>query len=199
MTADPLVTLRSYRGHAPWNVHGLASTATAILARAGVRPVNTVAAAAPNERTIRYYVTRGLVAGPSGRGTAATYSYRHLLQVLGIKLRQMEGATLDTIASELRELTGDVLERRVASSLGDRLPAPDQLAVADSGRAFQQAPPAAASFPGDEGLWRRIPVAPGVEIHLGATHRLTPHPERDRALAVAVRDALDRLAPNPER
>ena len=31
------------------------------------------------------------------RGTAAVYSYRHLLQVLAIKLRQMEGATLEAM------------------------------------------------------------------------------------------------------
>ena len=71
------------------------------------------------ERTIRFYVARHLVAAPEGRGTAATYSYRHLHKVLAIKLRQMEGVTLSRIAEELAVTTGDVLERRVAGT--DRL------------------------------------------------------------------------------
>ena len=65
------------------------------------------------ERTVRFYVGRGLLGGPEGRGTAATYSYRHLLQLLAIKLRQMEGATLGAIEKELAESPGDVLEKRV--------------------------------------------------------------------------------------
>ena len=78
-------------------------------------PVNAAARARPSERTIRFYVGRGLVSPPDGRGTAAVYSYRHLLQVLAIKLRQMEGATLEALTRELTGLTGDLIERRVAS------------------------------------------------------------------------------------
>ena len=61
---------------------------------------------------------------PEGRGTAAVYGYRHLLQVLAIKLRQMEGATLDTLSAEFAGMTGDVIERRVAAALGTTLPTP---------------------------------------------------------------------------
>jgi len=125
--SDPLLVLREYRQLAPWGLRDLATVAGAILDASGIRPINAAACAHPNERTIRFYVTRGLVTPPDGRGTAATYSYRHLLQVLAIKLRQMEGATLATITKELAELTGDVLERRVASSLGPGVPAPGRL------------------------------------------------------------------------
>ena len=85
-------------------------------------PVNAAARARPSERTIRFYVARGLVSPPDGRGTAAVYSYRHLLQVLAIKLRQMEGATLDSMLKEFAGLTGDLIERRAASALGPGLP-----------------------------------------------------------------------------
>jgi hypothetical protein len=184
--ADPLLTLREYRRFAPWNVRDLAATAGAILGRSRVRPVAASASASPAERTIRFYVARGLLGPPEGRGTAATYSYRHLLQVLAIKLRQMEGATLKTIARELGEATGDVLERRVAAALGDRLPAPEDLPVASAGRAFHQRPASSdAPFPTD--CWRRIEVAPGVELHLSTTHPLSVSPE---AAVAAVRAAL---------
>src|SRR3954466_10061662 len=127
--ADPLSTLREYRALAPWGLRDLAALAAGVLDASGVVPVNAAARARPSERTIRFYVARGLVSPPDGRGTAAVYSYRHLLQVLAIKLRQMEGTTLETLIKEFRELTGDIIERRVATALGASLPRPDQLSL----------------------------------------------------------------------
>jgi DNA-binding transcriptional MerR regulator len=184
---DPLLVLREYRRHAPWNVRDLAATTAAVLAGSRVRPVSASAAVAPAERTIRFYVTRGLVSPPEGRGTAAVYSYRHFLQLLAIKLRQMEGAPLAAIAREFREVTGDMLERRVAGALGEHLPHPDQLAVAAAGRAFQTAGPVAAPDGGGE-RWRRLPVAPGVELHVKDGHPLAAMDAG--AVGHAVRDAL---------
>lgn len=197
MTADPLATLRAYRRYAPWNMRDLAATAGAIADLAGVRPINAAASAAPSERTIRFYVTRGLVAPPEGRGTAARYSYRHLLQVLGIKLRQMEGATLAVIGRELSEMTGDVLERRVAAALGDGLVRPDRLRVAGTGRAFQATRAAAVTGQTDDsppGSWRRIAVGPGAELHLSDAHPLGGDPGSEPEIGEAVRAALARLA-----
>ncbi|MGH7698911.1 MAG: MerR family transcriptional regulator, partial [Gemmatimonadales bacterium] len=92
--SDPLHVLREYRNLAPWNLRDLSAVVGAVLEASSVTPINAAARATPSERTIRFYVTRALVSPPEGRGTAATYSYRHFLQVLHIKLRQMEGATL---------------------------------------------------------------------------------------------------------
>ena len=124
---DGLATLREYRALAPWGLRDLAALAAGVLDASGVVPVNAAARARPSERTIRFYVARGLVSPPDGRGTAAVYSYRHLLQVLAIKLRQMEGATLEALTRELTGLTGDLIERRVALALGPALPRPDRL------------------------------------------------------------------------
>jgi MerR HTH family regulatory protein len=124
---DPLAVLREYRALAPWGLRDLAGLSAGILDASGVVPVNAAARARPSERTIRFYVARGLVSPPDGRGTAAVYSYRHLLQVLAIKLRQMEGATLEAMTREFSGLTGDLIERRVAGVLGPALPRPDRL------------------------------------------------------------------------
>ena len=110
--AEPLQNLREYRNLAPWNLRDLAALVGAVLDASAITPINAAARAQPSERTIRFYVTRGLVSPPEGRGTAATYSYRHFLQLLWIKLRQMEGTTLATIIKEMHDQTGDVLERR---------------------------------------------------------------------------------------
>jgi hypothetical protein len=176
--ADPLAILREYRGLAPWGLRDLAALAAGLLDASGVVPVNAAARARPSERTIRFYVTRGLVSPPDGRGTAAVYSYRHLLQVLAIKLRQMEGATLETLGKEFAEITGDVIERRVASALGAAMPRPERLALLQApgtgrgrvGRAVLGwlTPVEGAAAGGS--VCRRIAVAPGIELLIDEQH-----------------------------
>jgi hypothetical protein len=195
---DPLTALREYRALAPWGLRDLAALAGGILDASGVVPVNAAARARPSERTIRFYVARGLVSPPDGRGTAAVYSYRHLLQVLAIKLRQMEGATLESMLKEFAGLTGDLIERRAASALGPGLPPPEQLPLLRTpgtgrgrvGRAVMAwlAPVEGLSAAGS--VCRRIPVAPGVEVLMDEQHpalRLNGDPS---VIAEAVRQAL---------
>lgn len=147
--ADSSVSLlRQHARHAPWNARGLAAHVAALADAAGVKPTNASARAAPSARSIRFYVAHGLLDHPEGAGTAATYHYRHFLQLLAIKIRQREGRTLDAIRRELSGVAGDALERKVAQALvplmGVATPADDD------------APQA----------WRRIAVAEGVELHV---------------------------------
>jgi DNA-binding transcriptional MerR regulator len=207
--SDPLLVIREYRQLAPWNLRDLATVAGAILDASGVQPINAAARAHPNERTIRFYVTRGLVTPPDGRGTAATYSYRHLLQVLAIKLRQMEGATLATITKELTELTGDVLERRVAAALGLGLPPPSRLPLTPqdaaprgrAGRALRAWLTEVAEEPQQlaRGRWHHIPVARGMELHVHEDHPLARRGVVAQEIADAIRLATARLLAEAER
>jgi len=206
---DPLSVLREYRHLAPWSLRDMATLAGAILESSGVRPLNAAASARPSERTIRFYVARGLVTPPNGRGTAATYTYRHILHVLHIKLRQMEGFTLESIAQELSEITGDVLERRVASALGPGFPAPENLPLTSkdrptwgrAGRALrawlsENTPENldAAGAPSRAATWRRLPVSRGIELHVHEGHPLALLGEdHDIDLADAVRLAVTRI------
>jgi DNA-binding transcriptional MerR regulator len=201
---DPLQTLREYRNLAPWNLHDLSAVVGAVLEASAVTPINAAARATPSERTIRFYVARGLVSPPEGRGTAATYSYRHFLQVLHIKLRQMEGAALTSLTKEMQELTGDVLERRAAGTLGPSLPAPDRLALRGvegmprgrSGRALSSwLARDSEAAPGQATAWRRIPVMRGVELHVESDHPLARVGPDDGSVAAAVRQALAKLGP----
>ena len=195
---DPLVTLREYRALAPWGLRDLTALAGGILDASGVVPVSAVARSRPTERTIRCYVARHLVTAPDGRGTAATYGCRHLLQVLGVKLRQMEGATLETIERDLAGLTGDAVERRGAAALGPQLPRPADLQLLRGpgiargrvARAVEAwlAPPPSESRPAS--LCRRILVAPGVELLVDDGHPALQL-GGEEALAARVRTALD--------
>ena len=136
-----------------------------------MRPTNAAARAEPSARAVRYYVASGLLDRPEGTGTSATYGYRHLLQLLFVKIRQREGQPLDKIRDEMRELTGDALERRVAASLASALVMGTDAAVSQDSAS--------------EGVWHRVTVANGVELHV----RDDSPASRDDAV-IAMRDAV---------
>lgn len=135
-----------------------------------MKPTNASARATPSARAVRFYVANGLLDRPEGAGTAATYGYRHLLQLLAIKIRQREGLTLDSIRQEMREVTGDSLERRVAQSLAPAL-------------SLQMAPTAPRE--GGMATWRRLSIADGVEVHVR-----DDSPAAHDDVLVTLRDAL---------
>lgn len=118
-----------------------------------MRPTNSSARATPSARAIRFYVANGLLDHPEGKGTAATYHYKHLLQLLAIKIRQREGQTLDVIKAELADMQGDQLEKRVAASLAPAL----GNGLSAAGPANDETGPAS---------WRRVAVGDGIELHV---------------------------------
>jgi DNA-binding transcriptional MerR regulator len=177
MPDSPVALLRAHARHAPWNARGLAAHATSLVDAAGMRPTNASARATPSARAIRFYVASGLLDHPEGKGTAATYHYRHLLQLLAIKIRQREGQTLDVIKTEMLGVTGDLLEKRVAQSLAPALGAGADRAVAHDDDAPES--------------WRRIGVADGIEL---SVRHDSPAATDDALVAIreAVRAALGR-------
>jgi DNA-binding transcriptional MerR regulator len=178
MTESPIGLLRAHARHAPWNARGLAAHVTGLVDSVGVRPTNASARAAPSARSIRYYIANGLLDRPEGTGTSATYGYRHFLQLLAVKIRQREGATLETIKGEMKEQTGDALERRVATALAAALGA-----TAETRR---------TNADGDgPSTWRRVVVADGVELNIRED---SPSAGDDTVIAMreAVRSALGR-------
>jgi len=178
MAESPVALLRAHARHAPWNARGLAAHVTALVDAAGLRPTNASARAAPSARAVRFYVSNGLLDRPEGTGTAATYNYRHLLQLLAIKIRQREGQTLDIIKREMHETTGDLLERRIAQSLAPALGARADAAVTqtDDQRPF---------------AWHRVMLADRIELHVRDD---SPASREDAIIAMreAVRAALGR-------
>ena len=181
MAESPVHLLRVHARHAPWNARGLAAQdvdqcgiahAASLVDSAGVKPTNASARATPSARAVRFYVANGLLDRPEGAGTAATYGYRHLLQLLAIKIRQREGQTLDAIKVEMKETTGDALERRVAASLAPAL-------ALQLDPVQQHANPVAA--------WRRISIADGIELHVR-----DDSPAAEDGTLVGLRDVLRR-------
>ena len=173
MADSPLPLLRAHARHAPWNARGLAAHVTALVDAAGMRPTNASARAAPSARSVRFYVANGLLDRPEGTGTSATYNYRHFLQLLAIKVRQREGQTLEVIKQEMKHVTGDALERRLAQSLAPAL-------VVGADTTHERDDDRQRPF-----AWRRLPVADGIELHV----RDDSPAAREEAL-VAMREAV---------
>jgi DNA-binding transcriptional MerR regulator len=171
MADNPVQLLRAHSRHAPFNARGLAAHVSALTDAAAMRPTNAAARAAPSARAVRFYVSNGMLDRPDGTGTAATYGYKHLLQLLHIKIRQREGLTLDRIKVELHEQTGDTLERRVATALAPSLSsgAHELVKAQENGTAS----------------WRRVPVATGIELHVREDS-----PAAREAAVVAMREAV---------
>jgi DNA-binding transcriptional MerR regulator len=97
-----------YRGM-EWTLPELTAEAGAALS--GQRaPVSGRVRELPNERTVRWYVTIGLVDPPLGRrGRLALYGPRHLLQLVAVKRRQAEGRSIADIQAELAGATDETL------------------------------------------------------------------------------------------
>jgi DNA-binding transcriptional MerR regulator len=218
--SDAVLVLREYAKLAPWNIRDLAKISGGILDASGVTPISATAQSHPSDRTIRFYVARSLMSEPDGRGTAATYGYRHLLQLLAIKLRQMEGVTLKAIAKELSESPGDVLEKRVAAALG-AIPTVDQLGLSPAAsrgrvaRALARKRPEGTEATGHggtetagteapahgstvqeavaRGAWYRVSAGNGIEVSVRHDHPAAGTTESRQRLVEAVARAIREL------
>lgn len=109
---------------ATWDLPGLVAAARRLLERAGARPEDERVNALPDERTVRYYQTGGLVDRPLRyEGRTALYGFRHLLQVVAVKLLQAQGHSLAQVQRALAGTTTAALEEAVRTSLGAPAPA----------------------------------------------------------------------------
>lgn len=139
-----------------WTLAELQGQAEAVLAASGIAPGSGRVRDVPDERTLRYYTTLGLLAPPAVmRGRKAFYSRAHLAQVVAIKRLQALGMSLAQVQRELAGATRAELEG--VAVLPEELPA----------RAFwaEEPAPAPAAVPG--GAW--LQVAPGVVLLLSGT------------------------------
>ena len=105
-----------------------------------------------SRRTVRYYVQEGLVDPPAGRGRGGYYSDVQVQQLARIRQLQAQGYRLEAIRGQL--LGGSRLSAPAAPDV-ERGPAESRGAAPSTSAAAHSA-------------WIRIPVAPGVELHLSA-------------------------------
>jgi DNA-binding transcriptional MerR regulator len=92
--------------HHQWTIEALSEQVEAALAEDYSGQRNGQISEVPNQRTIRYYSTLGLLDRPVAmKGRTALYGPRHLLQLVAIKRLLAEGLTLDDVQARLSGLT----------------------------------------------------------------------------------------------
>ena len=160
--------LRRYQEAAPWRLGELAALVDQLLTTAGHPPERST-----SERTLRFYVTRGVVHPPYGHGAGSSWEYRHLVELLAARLAQQRGETLVQIAATRTRMSERALERDVADALGPACFRPRLVRDADES--------ATASTPAGSS-WQRFPLGAEVELHLHGDHPLLSDPPRLHAL-----------------
>jgi DNA-binding transcriptional MerR regulator len=176
----------------------LAGEAARILTESGLAQARGTVSEVPDERTIRYYLTEGLISPAEDKqGTASVFSYRHLLELLVVKKLQSEHLPIRKIRDLVDGRTERELERLlgaeggVAAKKNEALsylellltkPAAPQSAQPPTARsvasATAPAPPAPQSLStgaGGAGTWSRVELEPGLELHVHDQYR----PPRD--------------------
>ncbi len=153
----------------------------------------------PDQRTIRYYTTLGLLDRPAAmRGRTGLYGIRHLRQLVAIKRLQTHGLSLAEIQKRLVGQSDEALQEiaRVPSHLEEQEPASaaesgPESATDEVGRresAFWTAVPAS---PAGTAETVQLELAPGVCLRLEV---LRPVDDHDReALAAAAGPLLKLL------
>ena len=113
-----------------------------------------------SRRTVRYYVQENLLPPPYGVGRGNHYGREHLDQLLRVKALQEAGKSLLEIRATL------------------------------DGRHERHAEAPSAAEPVARAIWRRLTLAPGVELHISSDVRL-PSPNALNELAAWCRLHLD--------
>ena len=135
------------------------------------------ATAEPDARTVRYYISLGIVDRPLGyRGNAGLYGERHVLQLLAAKTLQADGHSLPQIQARLLDRDDDDLARLIPPLGAPKPPAPVPT----------------ASLPAGMDLLLSVEVQPGLTVQI--TPHLLTDPDQLRPLADAVHNALLRAA-----
>ena len=114
-----------------------------------------------SRRTVRYYVQEGLLPAPLGVGRGRHYGQAHLDRLLEVKAQQEAGLSLDEIRSRRTPPPGGGKPRPVRPQ------------------------------PLPRSTWRRLELAPGVELHVAHDVKL-PAPGRLEELVEWCRTHLSR-------
>lgn len=116
-------------------------------------------------RTIRYYISKKLLAPAHGRGPTATYDRDHLLRLQAIVNLQRSGLSLDDIRDRLDDFTADDIAAMLHVEAAPR-----------------------------QAHWRRIELHPDVELHVREPEGRRRDAGMDRAVARIEAVARDEFA-----
>jgi len=113
--------LAPYKGREDLSMDDLVHLAAEVVPRVVAGQRGHKVTEVPDARTIRYYITEGLVGRPGGSGgSAAVYGYRHLLQIVAIKALQSEFVPIREIKKAIGSLSVEKLQAQLEKWAGHR-------------------------------------------------------------------------------
>jgi hypothetical protein len=150
------MTVMTTQAETLWTIHELGAHVALALSVDYAGTANGRVRDIPDQRTIRYYTTLGLLDRPAEmRGRTALYGCRHLLQLVAIKRLQARGLSLSAVQQQLLGL-GDAALRRLAKL-------PDGVETAEDTGMASPVP----SSPAREPFWTAMPSVPSREDQEG--------------------------------
>ena len=126
-----------------------------------------------NLRLVRHYTSIGAVDEPGKHGKESRYNYRHLLQLLLVRRLLAQGYSSGSIdefpkQQSNQQLLG-LLEQAQPSLprlLAQEKPANSALEFLESVRKRTNPPARPVSSSSDSNSWSRVPLCPGLELHI---------------------------------
>lgn len=164
-----------------WDLDAVCAQAADVLAATGAGATDARVRDVPDARTVRYYQSIGLLDRPVRYdGRKAIYGYRHLLQMVCVKLLQAQGLSLAQVQQALAVASTAQLARAVDEAMAGRV-------VSTPPPVTSPATPAAAPTP-----WQTLELVPGVLVTVDP-HR---HPDTE-ALFSRLKLSLSQPPVNP--
>ena len=180
-----------------------------VLAEMGLEQARGTVTSVPDERTIRYYMTEGLIQTPGEKqGTASLFSYLNLLQLLTVKKLQAEHLPI----RKIRELVAGKSEQELEMLLGVGGVAAKKSRETDAKRYLESLlAPEAAAFPMETAAapppppppppqmldqsasWQRVEIEPGLELHVRSDYSPPPTSGKTKSLLEKAIHRLRRL------
>jgi len=185
-----------------WTLTELVAEATRSIATLPP-PKNGQVRAVPDERTVRYYGTLGLLDRPLAmRGRTALYGRRHLAQVVAIKRLQSAGKSLAEIQALWATLDDHTLARMSGVEVGKRAgrrefwktPAVSTVAPSPRASAPYPVPPRSLPMPSSIPVELRVELAPGATLVLAVPPDASISPADVAALRAAAAALVTELA-----
>lgn len=203
----------------------LAEQAARILAESGPAQERGTVSEVPDERTIRYYLSEGLLSpAEEKQGTASVFTYQHLLQLLVIKKLQSEHLPIRKIRElvqgrsekeleRLLGLEGGTAARNAALSYLETLlmkPSAPQTHLPSLARAASPPPTAPSNYASaaqqsktsahvrsDVGTWERLEIEPGLELHIRGDYQPPQESKGLRRLSQLLASAIELFGQKP--
>jgi len=182
-----------------WTLSELVAEAAASIATLPA-PKNGQVRPVPDERTVRYYGTIGLLDRPIAmRGRTALYGRRHLAQVVAIKRLQSAGRSLAEIQTLWPTLDALTLER-MSGIAGTAKPRRDfwkrepVQTTAPAPSPTPTPPPLPASITQASPLELRLELGPGTSLVVAIADDVSLDPADVRALRAAAAPLVAELA-----